>query len=286
MITKFGKRFLTNFIAGNTSFNNKEIALGIANNSEYQLSDTNSRLGFEFYRIPARVGGIDIDASVTPTKYTVIYSATIPTNVAGKINEIGLYPGIRSSKNDFDSKFITDFQLPFDWSPVPEVDDINYRIGDSSLLFKSNGTQEREYVTPLTAFDLSGYNSLDTICFSYKVNNQFLSSIKVKFYSSDVDYYQLTFDQNSLGYQIQNKNISDFITVGNPRLDSIKFLGITIVPTTSESSISVDGLRINDEDSFDPIYGMIARSNLETEVIKVIGRESQIEFKLDLSFGD
>lgn len=286
MITKFGKRFLTNFIAGNSSFANKEIAIGISNNTEYPLLDTNSRLGFEFYRLPARVGGVDIDASVVPTKYTVIYSATIPTNVAGKINEIGIYPGTRVSKNYFDSKFITDFQIPFDWTPTPDIDESNFRVGDSSLIFKSNGTSEQEYVLPLVGFDLSGYSALDTICFSYKVNNALLSEIKVRFYSSDNSYYEVVFDQHSTGNNIKEKNISDLIAVNSPNVNNINRLGIIIVPTTGEASVSVDGLRINDEDTFDPEFGLIARSVLPTEITKVSGRESQIEFKLDLSFGD
>jgi len=286
MITKFGKRFLTNFIAGNSSFANKEIAIGISNNAEYALSDTNSRLGFEFYRVPARVGGVDIDASVTPTKYTVIYSAVIPTNVAGKINEMGIYPGTRTSKNYFDSKFITDFESPFDWTPTPDIDQSSFRIGDSSLIFKSNGAAEQEYVLPLVGFDLSGYSALDTICFSYKVNNALLSEIKVRFYSSDNSYYQVIFDQNSVGNNIKEKNISDLVAVNSPNINSINKLGIVIVPTTGEASVSVDGLRINDEDTFDPEYGLIARSILPTEITKVLGREAQIEFKLDLSFGD
>jgi len=286
MITKFGKRFLTNYIAGNSSFSDKEIAIGIANNTEYPLSDTNSRLGFEFYRIPARVGGVDIDASVTPTKYTVVYSATIPTNIAGKINEVGLYPGVKTSKNYFDSKFITDFELPFDWTPTPELDQSNFRVGDSSLIFKSSGSSEQEYTLPLVGFDLSGYGALDTISFSYKVNNAFLSQIKVRLYSSDNSYYQVIFDGHSVGNNIKEKNISDLVAVNSPNVNNINKLGVVIVPTTSEASVSVDGLRINDEDTFDPIYGLIARSILSTEITKVLGREAQIEFKLDLSFGD
>ena len=69
------------------------MALGIATNLEYPLADTNSRLGFEFYRVPITTGGINIDASSSPTTYTVIYSATLPTDIAGKINEIGIYSG-------------------------------------------------------------------------------------------------------------------------------------------------------------------------------------------------
>lgn len=286
MITRFGKRFLTNFIAGTNTFANKEIAIGIANNSEYLLEDTNSRLGFEFYRVPARVGGVDIDASVTPTKYTVIYSATIPTNIAGKINELGLYPGTRSSRNDFDSKIITDFELPYEWTPTPQIDQVNQRVGDSCLLFTSDGSTEREYTIATPSLDMSGYSPLDTICFSYKVNNAFLSSIKVKFYSSTQDYYQLVYNDNSIGYKIINKNVSDLVAVGNPNINNINRIGIEIIPTSSQASVSVDAIRVNDEDTFDPTYGLIARSVLTTEVNKVIGRESQIEFKLDISFGD
>lgn len=286
MITKFGKRFLTNFIAGNTSFSNKEIAIGIATNSEYQLSDTNSRLGFEFYRVPARIGGVDIDASVSPTKYTVIYSATIPTNIAGKINEVGLYPGIRSSRNDFDSKIITYFELPYEWTPTPTIDQSNHRVGDSCLLFTSNGTSATEYTVPVAGLDLSGYGALDTFCFSYKVNNSFLSSLKIRFYSSDSNYYELTYLNSSVGYNIVNKNVSDLVATGSPKIDNINKIGITVTPTTSQASVSVDALRINDEDTFDPTYGLIARSILSSEITKVVGRESQIEFKLDLSFGD
>jgi len=286
LITKFGKRFLTNFIAGNTSFSSKEIAVGIATNTEYTLSDTNSRLGFEFYRVPARIGGIDIDASVTPTKYTVIYSATLPTNIGGKINEIGLYPGSRTSINYFDSKFITDFELPFEWTPTPLIDQSNYRIGDSSLIFTSDGTSPIEYTLPVSAFDLSEYNPLDSFSFSYKANDAFLSSIKIRFYSSSSDYYEIVYTGHSVGYNIKNKNFSDLNATGSPKLDNINSIGITIVPTTSEASVSVDGLRINDEDTFDPVYGLIARSILPAEIVKALGRESQIEFKLDLSFGD
>lgn len=285
MITKFGKRFLANFVAGNSSFASKEMALGIATETEYPLSDTNSRLGFEFYRVPIRQGGIDIDSSVSPVKYTVIYSATIPTNIAGKINEIGIYSGQSYSRNLYDSKFISNFELPYQWSPEPTLDQSDYRVGDSSLIFTSNGTSAQEYTYDLGSMDISGYNPSDTICFSYKVNDANLSSIKVRLYSSDTDYIEFTFDDHAVGYNIKDLNMSDGITSGTFNSQSVTKLGVIITPLSAEASVSVDGLRINDEDTFDPEYGLIARSLLDQTMVKVIGRESAIEFKLDLSFG-
>lgn len=284
MITLFGKRFLTDFIAGNSSFFNKDIAIGIAKNSEYALSETNSRLGFEFYRLPVRFGGIDIDKSVSPIKYTAIYTTTLPQDISGKINEIGLYPGARSSINFFDDKFITDFNSVFDWSPTPVTDLVNYRVGENSLVFTSNGSAEREYTSIIEGIDLSGYSNTDSLSLSYRVNDSNLSSIKVKFYSSETDYYQMIFDGHSVGDNIKEKTLSNLVAVGSPSKANINKIGIVISPTSSQSSVSMDGLRINDEDTFDPTYGLIARSNIN-EIEKVSGRELIIEFKLDLSFG-
>jgi hypothetical protein len=286
MITKFGKRFLSNFVAGNSSFSSKEMALGIATETEYPVLDTNSRLGFEFYRIPIRQGGIDIDASVSPVKYTVIYSATIPTNIAGKINEIGIYSGQSYSKNLYESKFLSNFELPYEWSPEPTLDQSDYRVGDSSLIFTSNGTAAKEYTYPIDSMDISGYNPLDTISFSYKVNDANLSSLKAKLYSSDTDYLEFTFTGHSVGYNIKNLNMSTGVSTGTFNPQSVVKIGIVVTPTSAQTSVSMDGLRINDEDTFDPEYGLIARSVLDSTMIKVIGREAAIEFKLDLSFGD
>jgi hypothetical protein len=285
MITKFGKRFLTNFVAGNSSFSSKEMAIGIATGTEYALSDTNSRLGFEFYRVPIRVGGIDIDSSVSPIKYTVIYSATLPTNIAGKINEIGIYSGQSYSRNLYESKFISNFELPYQWSPEPELDQTNFRVGDSSLTFTSNGAAPKEYTYILDSMDISGYNPLDTLSFSYKANDANLSSLKVRLYSSNTDYLEFTFTGHSVGNNIKNLNMSTGVSTGTFNPQSVVKLGIIVTPTTAQTSVSMDGLRINDEDTFDPEYGLIARSILDSTMIKVIGREASIEFKLDLSFG-
>jgi len=285
MITKFGKRFLTNFIAGNSSLSSKEMAIGIATSTEYPLSDTNSRLGFEFYRIPIRQGGIDIDATSSPTKYTVIFSATLPTNIAGKINEIGIYSGQSSTRNIYDSKFLSNFELPYQWTPEPELDQVNSRVLDSSLTFTSNSTSPQEYTYPILDLDISGYNPLDTMCLSYKANDANLSSVKARLYSSDAAYMEFTFTGHSVGNNIKSLYMSEGVTTGTFNSQSINKLGIIITPTTSATSVSMDGLRINDEDTFDPEYGLIARSILDSTMVKVIGREAAIEFKLDLSFG-
>jgi len=285
MITQFGKRFLTNFVAGNVSFSKKDMAIGISNQTEYALENTNSRLGFEFYRLPVQFGAIEIDTTVTPNTYTAVYSASLPADLAGKINEIGIYPGTRSSSNNFDSKFITDFELPFDWTPTPSIDQTNYRVGNSSLTFSSDGILPQEYKSVIELIDISGYSSFDTISFSFKANNSYLSNIKLRLYSSPSDYLEMIFDEYSQGYNIKNKLFSDFVSVGSPDKSNITSFGIVVTPTDSSTSIVADGLRINDEDTFDPLYGLVSRKVLDSELEKIAGKELIIEYKLDLSFG-
>lgn len=285
MITQFGKRFLTSLIAGSSSFVKKDMAVGISSELEYPVSNTNSRLGFEFYRLPVEFGGVDIDTSVNPTTYTVIYSATLPADLAGKINEVGIFPGTRSSINNYDSKFITDFELPFDWSPTPDIDQTNYRVGDSSLVFESDGAAEQEYKSTIETLDISGYSNFDTISFSFKALDSNLSEIKLRLYSSSSNYLEMVFDSYSSGNNIIDKAISEFVTVGSPDKANITEIGFVIVPTSSTTSVVMDGLRINDEDTFDPSYGLISRKVLPSEIEKVSGKELIIEYKLDLSFG-
>jgi hypothetical protein len=47
----------------------------------------------------------------------------------------------------------------------------------------------------------------------------------------------------------------------------------------------MDGLRINDEDTFDPLFGIISRSVLTQAITKYAGRQLDVEYKLDIDYG-
>ena len=98
MITKFGKRFLIDFIAGNSNFASKDLAIGIATGTQLPEADTNTRLGFEIYRMQVSLSSINIESDgVGGFNYYSIFKATIPQDISGVITEIGLYPGLRKS---------------------------------------------------------------------------------------------------------------------------------------------------------------------------------------------
>jgi len=291
MITKFGKRFIAQYLAGNVTFPAQDLAVGIDSTSP-DANGNDTRLGFEFYRLPVTLGTIDIQTDENgDSTYSVVYKATIPQDVAGQIKEIGLYPSSRISVNNFDSKFISDFENNLLWlnednnnpelviSPTP-------RIGATMSKFTAASSSSVEYKSSFSSFDLSGYSSNDTIALAFNQADTNLSSITVKFYSSDTSYSYATFNGlNSIGNNIKQVSLSSLQTFGSPDVTAITKVGIEVTAKSSGATIVyLDGLRINDEDTFDPRFGLIARSVLTSTLDKKAGRPADIEYRMGLNF--
>ena len=290
IVTKFGKRFFTDFMAGNIENLEKDMAFGIGTTA---AADTDTRLEFEFYRCPVTLTSTDIQTMSNVTTYSIVYKTTIPASVAGTISEIGLYPSSRTSFLNFDSKFISDFSNYLNWTTSagfnPAVTTTNAKIGSDLLTMSSNSTSAQEYKATVN-LDLSGYSDLDTIKLAYYKNNNNLQNIILKFYHTDSDYYSVTLTPASgTGYKISSDIPLSTIfanSTGSVDRSQISKVGITVTPTTSNTTtVGFDGLRINDEDTFDPTFGLLSRSVLSSPyLVKSAGRQVDVEYKLDLDF--
>jgi len=297
MITKFGKRFLTDYIAGNSTFNTKDLAIGIGATA---ATESDTRLEFEFYRLPVSLGSINIeDDGVGGFNYFAIYKATIPQDISGVISEIGLYPGQRKSTNSYDSKFITSFENNYTWldssnnSPQLKAnnttDPFLSKIGEHMVQFDVAQSTSKEYINSIVNIDLSGYSVNDSITIAYKKKDNNVTKIRVKLYSSDTQYYYGDFTPASgTGDKIQSISMSSvFSNISSTAPDPTNITKIGIEVTAGSggaSTVYFDGLRINDEDTFDPSYGLISRSILTTPLQKPSGRPVDIEYKLQLEF--
>lgn len=291
IITLYGKRFFTNFIAGNISDATKDIAFGI-DNTPVAVNDT--RLGFEFYRIPVEFGTTDIYSDDNGIKYFVVYKTVLPVDIAGTIKEIGTYPSKRTSSNSFDSKFISDFSDAFSWKDPnlfnPEKSILGALVGEDVLNFMSGVGTEKEYLCTINETDFSGYSVNDSIKLSYYKNDNNLEKIKIRFYSSDTAYYEIEINDNSgTGNKLSDDILLSELYAGanseNPDISKINKIGIIIVPKSGvQSTVGMDAFRINDEDSFDPVYGLISRSVLSTPLVKTAGRLVDVEYRMELSF--
>jgi hypothetical protein len=300
MITKFGKRFLVDFIAGNSNFTYKELSFGIATATQLPESDTNTRLGFEIYKLPVNLSSINIeDDGVGGFNYYAIFKTTIPQDISGVISEIGLYPGFRKSINFYDSKFITSFDNNTLWadsngdSPALESNSTDgttfvSKIGENMIKINVNQSSSKEYKNSIALLDLSGYSVNDSLTLAYKKADNNTSKIRIKFYSSSSAYYYADFiPSGSNEDKVQSVSMSDVFNniVGSPDLTNITSIGVEVTAGSGGNTVVYfDGLRVNDEDTFDPQYGLIARHILTTPLKKPSGRPVDVEYKLQLEF--
>lgn len=297
MITRFGKRYLATYLAGINQFPAKDIAIGIDSTS-VNGNGNDTRLGFEFYRLPVELGSIDISQTGTQGgqpvySYVVVYKATIPQDIAGVVKELGLYPAKRTSINIFSDKLLSDFENNLIWydsnglNPPLETNP-SARIGLTLSQFSASQNASKEYKLDIPNLNISGYSVNDTIALAYNQIDTNLSSIKIKFYSSDSNYYYITLDQSNftaIGEKISSIGLANLIASGNPDNTAITKIGVEVTAkNTGATTVYLDCLRINDEDTFDPSYGLIARSVLSTPLVKPAGRPVDIEYRLELNF--
>jgi hypothetical protein len=297
LITKFGKRFISSYLAGTTVSPTKDLAFGI-DSTAVQSNGNDTRLGFEFYRIPVSFGSIDIQTDVSGNStYSIVYQATIPQDVSGIIKEIGLYPGLKSSINNYDSKFIADFENNLMWfksdGANPELvatttSNISPRVGSYFSKVGVSASQSMEFVCSYSGLDLSGYTASDSLSFAYNQENTNLDSIVFRFYSSDSSYYSATFagaasvtDTNKIA-----KVLFSSLVANNAYADLTSIIKIGVVITAKSSGQAVvylDALRIDDEDTFDANFGLISRS-VVSPIEKIAGKPVDIEYRINLGF--
>jgi len=293
LITKFGKRYLTQYLAGESNTNLKDIALGIGSTAA-TINDT--QLGFEFYKSPVSMNSIDIQTSSSTglSTYGVVYKTTLPVDVAGIINEVGLFPSISLGSTDYASNSISTFEDNQSWAdstgaypasvttPFP-------KIGTSYLSIGAGASQLKEYFYNFN-IDVSGYSALDSLTLAYYQSDTNLDYVFVRMYDSSNRYYEIRYPGDlSTGYKIKSLTLNNLYSSGygsgTPDQTAIVKISCGVKAKSSGATAALfDGMRINDEDSFRTDYGMISRSVLATPITKSLGKQMVIEYRIGLSF--
>lgn len=293
ILTKYGRRYITEYLSGQSSNPLKDIAVGISNTP---ATENDTQLGFEFYKSRVTLSSPNIQTSVSTglTTYGVVYKTTLPTDISGIINEIGLYPSIALGSTDYASKSISNFEDGQYW-----LDD----LGASAATVYSPAPLIGTYYLPITAaasaskkysynidLDLSGYSANDSMTVSYNQSDTNLDYLFIRAYSSVTDYYEIRFLGEALsGNKIKSLTLNNLYSStygsGSPSSSAITRICVGVKAKSSgASTVLMDGLRINDEDSFRSDYGLISRSVLSSPITKSFGRQMDIEYRLGLTF--
>lgn len=293
ILTKFGKRYITQYLAGQATTNNKDIAVGIGSTV---ASENNTGLDFEFYRSQVNISSVDIQTSATSglSTYGVVYKTTLPVDVSGIVSEIGLFPSVTLGSTDYASKSISTFSDYQQWtnddgsystavtSPTP-------RIGANHLSLTAAASNSKQYSSSIE-IDITGYSPNDSLTLAYVQSDLNLDYVFVRFYSSSTNYYEIRYAGDvAIGNKIKQLNLNNLYSsgfgAGTPDNSSIIKVSVGAKAKSSgAANVLFDGLRINDEDSFRSDYGLISRSVLTDPITKSIGRQMDIEYRLGLSF--
>ena len=293
LITKFGKRYITQYLAGQSNTNLRDIAIGIGSTAA-TVNDT--QLGFEFYRSPVSVSSIDIQTSSSTglSTYGVIYKTTIPVDVVGVINELGIFPSVSLSSTDYASNSISTFENNQSWTdssgaypsvlttPTP-------RIGTYYLSMGATASSSKEYFNNFN-IDVSGYSALDSLTIAYRQSDLNLDYVFIRMYDSNNNYYEIRYAGDvSTGDKIKSLTLNNLYSSGygsgSPDQTSIVKIGVGVkAKSTGSTTVLFDGLRINDEDAFRTDYGLISRSVLSTPIVTTLGKQMVIEYRIGLSF--
>lgn len=301
IITKFGKRFLTNYLAGVTSLRSKNIVIGIGDSVP---NADNNRLDFEFYTSPVDISSPNIitDPVTGLTTYSIIYKTSLPNDVVGIIKEVGLFPAQSSTKTDYSDKYISSFENAIAWTdssgnnpdlvstPTPRIGSYSFKINAPAVTSPSTYSAKEYSLT--CSLDMSAYSIYDSLTLAFTQADTNLDYVSIKFYSTPTDYFEARIPGEA---SISNPNkiksiyLSDLFTslfkFGSPDQTSITKISVGIKSKTISGTIAyMDGLKINDEDSFDPTYGLISRSVLTSAITKTSGSQMEIEYNLGLSF--
>lgn len=150
-------------------------------------------------------------------------------------------------------------------------------------------SQSKNYFYDLN-LDISGYSSNDSMTIAYYQSDLNLDYVFVRTYDSDNSYYEIRYPAHShIGYNVQSLKLSNLYTSGyssgSPDKTSIVKISVGVAAKSSGSTnVLLDGLRINDEDSFRSDYGMISRSVLSSPITKSLGKQMDIEYRIGLNF--
>lgn len=294
MITKFGKRFITSYLANGLNFGNKDIAIGIGSQA---ATVNDSDMEFEFYRSGVFLGSTDIQTNTATgvTTYAVVYKTTLPTDVEGIISEIGVFPSASAENTDYSSRYISSFEDTTSWrdendEQPTKVSTPTPKIGSSYFSVSAPSGQSKSYALD-TLFDLSGYGVEDGMSIAFYQSDLNLDYIYVRFYSSPTNYKEIRFaGATSIGHKIIPKQLSDLFNSLFSSSGVTDFANITKIEvgakakSSGATTVLLDGLRINDDYKYNTQYGLISRSVLSQPIVKTLGVEMDIEYKINLGF--
>lgn len=272
MITDAGKVFIKRYMGVAAG----AISVGVGDTPE---SNSDSRLDFELVRVPIIVTDYDF------INDELVFKAELDEDISGEIREIGVWTSeVNAAAGNQESKILTTFDLETEDWDTSSFDGTHTRIGTTSLLHTPAASGSLSSVMTGSTIDFIDYTSSDEFILAYYVANSNCASVAVRLRTDDANYYEHVITSPAVGYYVERVNIGSAVATGAPDWADINEVEVVTTATAAGAAeVHYDGLRIEDIDSIDPEYGLIARHVLLTPVEKKEGIIKDIEYSISVT---
>lgn len=275
MITTEGKTHIKRYLSGLAGVIGDSIALGIGTAAE-NVADTD--LQYEVARVDVSLVSYDF------INDALVFKGEIGTDIAGKIYEVGLWSAdVDSRAEGFVSRNLVTFDSETEAWSAGTFQTATTRVGPDSLrLAPALNTSTVSTLSDIV-LDLDGHSGSDTFSLAYNVTTA-PASITIRFRTDTSNYYTWTISSPSVGYNFTSVAKGSLTATGTPRWDSITSIEVTVAATVGAgASVDFDAIRINDVDTDNPDYVLVAREVLVSPYVKTEGTVQDIEFAIPVS---
>lgn len=272
-ITEAGRVAIGKFLSGERTSWSDSIAIGAGDNAP---SASNTSLDLEFFR-----------EEVDLTRYSesddrIILRTIIPTNVAGKVYELGVYSSITAETSAFRGPSITNFDTTQESWEGGQDEVALARVGlqarkvtlsGSPVSFTSEVSGDVRSFTDDTVFRL-GYLAASGV-----------SNITIRFKSSDTDYRQYSFSPTGNNvYRVESWRLQNLQVIGNPSWS--EFYEIEVI-CSGTGQVVLDAITSVEERAGDELNVLVSRAlvdiNGQNFILKKPLQELQIEYVVELN---
>lgn len=269
------------FLAGMEPDLGRAIAFGVGEAPE-TLADTS--LYYEIGRTPVSLVTYDF------TTDKLVFKASLEEGFDGVLYEYGLYSREDSSAGEFGSRLVTSFDSDteawFQGGAVATYRTTSTRIGNDSVVVTATTSGNTTVTFPDVTMDFSGYSAADLFSFAFYNDNTNLSSLRYRFYTDASNYYDFSFNNGNFGtaFNIVRIPKGNATVTGVPNWATITKIEVTAFSTgAGASSVGLEAVRIEDVDTVDQGYVLVARAVLTVPFSKIAGRTQEIEFPLGVN---
>mgnify|MGYP006192780259 CR=1 FL=1 len=277
MITTEGSLHIKRFLTGSVGTIAQSIALGVGTAAE---SAGSTALDFEVVRADIHLVSYDF------TLNKLVFKATLPEDFIGTVYEAGLWSqSANTLAHDYGSRLLVSFEDYEGWNATLSPAATNAgRFGEDVLVHTPAASATVTAILSDQVLDLSGNSAADSFSFAYNVGNANTAGITIRFYTDDANYYGFNLGAQTAGYKVTKMTKGIAQVTGVPNWGNITQVRVITTSTAGgASNVSYDAIRIEDVDTVNPEYVLVARDLLATPYSKTESTPQDIEFTLGVT---